>query len=622
MNLLTELKRRNVIRMAGLYLVGAWLLVQVASTVLPAFDVPAWALRALIILLAIGFVPALVIAWVFELTPQGLKRDEDVKPQESIAPQTARRMDRLLLVVSLLALGYFAFDKFVLAPHRQVALVTQDTETATAETVAAKPKADAHSIAVLPFTDLSPGHDRDYFSDGIAEELLNALAQVKDLKVAGRTSSFYYKGRNEDLRSIGKALGVANVLEGSVRTQGDKVRITAQLIRSEDGFHLWSESYDGDLKDVFAVQERIARAITDQLQIVLAGKQAERLVNAGTENPEAYALYLQATGAFNRRDGTRFPDAIAQLTEAIRLDPNFARAYSRLAAIHAVAPIYTSTATIAASFEAADKQLNVAMKLDTRLAEPYAVLGYVRTEQRRQVEAGLAFRRALELDPDDVTANFWHGIALLRAGYTKQGIAALDHVLVIDPLLPNGLNWRGVQYAYAGDLVNAERLSRRAQDVGLLAAGWGLSIVAEARGQRPEATKQLASFLGNIMPGFPPSDSEILARGIYGDPSARADAVALINRYLASKPASLNSGMIFALFRLGESARALTLAPERLTGNDGVYLTLLWSPNGREARATPEFQTFIHRFDFVDLWDKYGPPDICHKTDKGEYACK
>src|SRR6188474_2119382 len=196
MGLIAELRRRNVIRMAGLYLVGAWLATQVAGTLLPIFHTPEWVLQTLVSLLAIGFLPALVFAWVFELTPEGIKRDAEVRPEESIAPQTARRMDRMIIAVLCVALVYFAVDKFVLAPARlgSQAQAAPAKPAAPAAAAAVNPK----SIAVLAFTDLSPEHDQGYFSDGMAEEILNALAHVKDLKVAGRTSSFYYKGRNED----------------------------------------------------------------------------------------------------------------------------------------------------------------------------------------------------------------------------------------------------------------------------------------------------------------------------------------------------------------------------------------------------------------------------------------
>ena len=217
----TELRRRNVIRMAGLYLVGAWLLTQVTSTVLPAFDVPGWVLRGLIIMLALGFIPTLIFSWVFELTSQGLKRDAEVKPEDAIAPQTARRMDRLIIAVLVLALTYFGFDKFVLAPQRETAQIAQAVHsTAQSSAARASPgplvtKATPISVAVLAFDDLSPAHDQGYFSDGMAEEILNALARIKALKVLGRSSSFQFKGKNASLEQIGAQLGVAHLLEGS-----------------------------------------------------------------------------------------------------------------------------------------------------------------------------------------------------------------------------------------------------------------------------------------------------------------------------------------------------------------------------------------------------------------------
>ena len=613
MNLIAELKRRKVFKVGAAYLVVAWIAVQAASIAFPAFDAPPWVLRVFILVVLLGFPLAVVMAWVFDITPDGVKLDANASG--------GKRVYAAATVLMVLALGWYFYGQ----PSFRKGDVAMPARAASANAAAPslQPAATipAKSIAVLAFTDLSPGHDQGYFSDGMAEEILNALAKVKDLKVAGRTSSFSFKGKNEDLREIGKALGVANVLEGSVRKQGDKVRITAQLIHATDDFHLWSESYDGDLSDVFALQERIARAITDQLQVALQGDQRTRLVPVATKNPEAYALYLQATGTFNRRDSKHMADAIAQLAEAIRLDPEFARAYSRLAALHAVAPIYTAAA-VTPSFEAAEREWRAAMKLDPELAEPYAVLGYVRAEQRRYLEAEQAFRRGLELDSDDVTTNFWHAIFLLRVGYTKQGDAALDRVLGIEPLLPNGLSWRGVEYAYAGDQANAERLSRRAEDVGLPSAGWGLSAVADARGQKTEATKYMAAMLRFIAPEFPPGDPEILAQGAYGDAPARAQAIALIDQYLIRNPASLNSVVPYALIHLGEPVRALTLARGQPTGNDGVWMTLLWSPYGRAARATPEFKVVIHRFGLVELWDKYGAPDLCKKNTSADYVCE
>ncbi|MEY2530181.1 MAG: hypothetical protein QOI96_266, partial [Verrucomicrobiota bacterium] len=266
-NFFNELKRRNVVRMAGLYLVGAWLLVQVAGTVLPMFGAPDWLPRSIVILLAIGFVPALIFSWVFEMTPQGLKRDEDVPPEESIAPQTARRMNRMIIAVLAIALGYFVFDKFVLTPRRDAALVAATKKSMAAPpSLESKPAVSAKSVAVLAFANLSDDKGSEYFSDGISEELLTVLQKIPGLHVAARTSAFSFKGKNATAQEIGQKLGVAHLVEGSVRKAGDVVRIAARLTQANTGEEQWSENYTRNLKDVFAVQTELAQTIVEQLR--------------------------------------------------------------------------------------------------------------------------------------------------------------------------------------------------------------------------------------------------------------------------------------------------------------------------------------------------------------------
>jgi TolB-like protein len=394
MKFLAELKRRNVIRMAGLYLVGAWLIVQVAGTILPMFGAPDWVARTVVILLAIGFIPALVISWVFELTPEGLKREDEIEPGASIKPDTARRMDRMLIGVLVVALGYFAVDKFVLAPGQQVASPTSVVPAAgAAERKAGAPnsaalasaQADAKSIAVLAFANMSSDKDNEYFSDGVAEEILNALADIDALKVAGRTSSFYFKDRNESLATIGSTLGVAHVLEGSVRKQGERLRISAKLLRVSDGVELWADTFDGTDADIFALQERIAQQVTSELKVALNVGQRSRLVDSGTANPEAYALYLQATDIFNRRDRKRFLDAIAALQEAVERDPNYARAYARLASMHVVLASYTD-ADLDQTQTQVMRYATEALALDADSAEAWAARGAsLRKSPRMQV---------------------------------------------------------------------------------------------------------------------------------------------------------------------------------------------------------------------------------------------
>src|SRR5450432_3609930 len=255
-----ELKRRNVVRMAGLYLVGAWLLVQVAGTVLPMFGAPEWLPHSIVILLAISFVPALIFSWVFELTPEGLKRDDEVSPEQSIAPQTGRRMDRMIIAVLVLALGYFAFDKFVLSPRREAALVAKSTKAQPAVSPNDS-KTNAKSIAVLPFENLSSDKENAYFAEGMQDEILTRLAKIGALKVISRSSTRQYESKPGNLREIAQQLGVANILEGSVQKAGTAVHVNVQLIKAVTDDHLWAESYDRTLENIFGVEGEIAQTV-------------------------------------------------------------------------------------------------------------------------------------------------------------------------------------------------------------------------------------------------------------------------------------------------------------------------------------------------------------------------
>src|SRR6478735_3404050 len=309
--LFAELKRRKVVKVGAVYLVAAWLAVQAASIGFPAFDAPPWALRVFILVLLLGFPIVVVLTWVLDVTPEGVR----VEPS-SVGN---KRVIGVAIALAVLGVAWYFYGQPSVRPGQSVV----DAATAKPASPAAVPTVDDKSIAVLAFTDLSPKHDQDYFSDGMSEEILNALAQIRDLRVAGRTSSFYYKGRNVDLRTIGKALGVAHVLEGSVRTQGNKVRITAQLIRTTDGIHLWSKNFDGELDDVFKLQDQVARAIVDELKPMLVGDQKTQLVAQATNDPEAYRLYLQASELLNKRDYSRAKDVIGWLEEALERDPRF-----------------------------------------------------------------------------------------------------------------------------------------------------------------------------------------------------------------------------------------------------------------------------------------------------------
>jgi len=482
--------------------------------------------------------------------------------------------------------------------------------------------ADNRSIAVLPFVNMSSDQEQEYFSDGISEEILNALAKVDGLKVAGRTSSFFFKDKNENLTTIGKTLGVAHVLEGSVRKQGEKVRITAQLIRAKDGFHLWSETYDGDLKDVFALQENIARAITDKLQVILQGDQKIGLVKAGTTNTEAYSLYLQATAIFNRREGARFAEAIEMLKKALTLDPGYSRAHSRLAALYSVNSNYVGGLAFSKALPLIERHARLATEIDPSLAEPFAALGSAWGERRKFLQSEEAFSRALKLDPNDVTANFWQATQLIRTGYMREGTAALDRTLALDPLLPNALLWRARIHVFDGELEKGERMLRLAAEGGHAFVGIGQNKLDIARGDRAAAINSLTQGLaGYFTSAFPAESAALFAKACYGDVEARKQTLALMDAYLAGKPDYIAGVVPYVLMRSGDVGRGLRLAQDKPTSNDSMVLSEMFRRNS-EVRGAPEFPEFARRSGLAAFWDAKGPPDHCRKNDKGDYTCE
>ncbi len=435
MGLLAELKRRNVIRMAGLYGVGAWLIVQVSGTLLPVFDAPAWVMKTLVGLLAVGFVPTMIFSWVFELTPHGLRRDAEVNAQESIAPQTAHRIDRAIIVVLVLALGYFGFDKFVLAPRREAAMLASARQDSGSKSTAA---ISDTSIAVLPLTNESGDRNQQYFSDGLSENLIVALSQFSGLKVIGRNSSFQFRDSKDDSRTIGVKLGVATLLEGSVQRSGDEVRISAELIRAADGSTIWTQSYDRPYKDLFALQDEITKAVATALKTKLltnttAATQTDRPPSG---NLDAYSAYLQGRSHEARNTEAELRQAMAQYATATRLDPRYALAWAASA---------RSGGWLAGEFlsgEDAKKismQSRVAAETALRLEPNLAAAHDARGELLSSMEfdwtgAEAEYRRALQLAPNTNEAMESLGILLAARGQPEQAIALTRQALATDPM--------------------------------------------------------------------------------------------------------------------------------------------------------------------------------------------
>jgi TolB-like protein/Tfp pilus assembly protein PilF len=434
---LSELKRRNVIRMAGLYLVGAWLLTQVAATLLPVFEAPGWVMKTIVGILAVGFIPALIFAWVFELTPEGLKRDSEIPEAQSIAPLTAQRMNRLIVALLVLAVVYFGFDKFVLAPKREAASVAIALKAEKTKADSVKNVIADKSIAVLPFVNMSTDPEQEFFSDGLSEEILNLLAQMGDLKVIGRTSSFAFKGKNEDMRSIGKTLGVAYLLEGSVRKAGNDLRITAQLIKAEDGSHLWSQSYDRKLENVFAIQSEIAGSIAEAMKIKLLASQQGSAATQATTSLPAYELFLKARGLIHGRTRSGMESARELLDQALKLDPNYAQALAAQAqTLYFLNNSGSGYGDIPPEQAATMAQplLDRALALDPKLAEAHAVQSLIFNQKRDFPRAEAALASALALNPNLPDALHWQAQQLGASGYLREQLAVRQRLDAIDPL--------------------------------------------------------------------------------------------------------------------------------------------------------------------------------------------
>ena len=428
-NFFAELKRRNVVRAAGLYLVGAWLLTQVASTVLPMFGASEWLPRTIVSLLAIGFIPALIFSWVFELTPQGLKRDEDVRPEESIAPQTARRMDRMIIAVLLLALGYFVFDKFVLTPRRQAVQSHGSSLPNESDSLA-----NSKSIAVLPFENLSSDKENAYFADGIQDEILTRLAKIAALKVISRTSTQKYKSAPENLREVGKQLGVANLLEGSVQKSGNAVHVSVQLISVATDEHLWAESYNRKLDDVFGVEGEVATAIADQLNARLSLSEQKAVTAKPTQNTAAYDAYLRGVAFQGRVDDliTNWSKSAEAFAEAVRLDPEFAVGWAQLCRQESL--VYNSVNHSPDRQAAARKALDNAMKLGPELVETKIARGWYQCYVEADYDAAKAsFEEVRRQYPNNSSVSEALAVVLRRQGHWEESRRLFDQTIELDP---------------------------------------------------------------------------------------------------------------------------------------------------------------------------------------------
>ena len=449
--LFDELKRRNVFRVVIAYLVASWLVIQVADIVLDAILAPAWVMQVFLLVVALGFPCVLIISWAYELTPEGLKRESEVDRTQSITPDTGRKLN-------LITIGLLIAVLVVVGAERT--LLPKNAAEVPAE-FAAEADTDK-SIAVLAFEDLSADGDQAYFAEGLSEELLNVLAKVPDLKVAGRTSSFAFKGQNKDLREIGELLNVAHILEGSIRKSGNRIRVTAQLIKASDGFHLFSETYDRELSDIFALQDEIAASIATAMLSEIIGTESVASV-ARTDN-ETYELYLLARQRINTRDPGEMNEAIAMLDRALEIDPIYAPALTQKAlVILLMSDALGSYGEIprAEAMPVSTKLIEQALALDNGLAEAHAVKGLLLYNEYRYEEAVDELTLSLRLNPTMSDAANWLSSTLGFIGQAAESRAVVEEVVKRDPTFGPAFSNLVLDYARTSETDKADALIDR-----------------------------------------------------------------------------------------------------------------------------------------------------------------
>ena len=468
-----ELKRRNVYKVAVAYAVVGWLIAQIATQIFPFLEIPNWVVRLIIVLIAIGFPIALVIAWAFEATPEGIKRTEIADTMPAVAGQKKHAWIYVVIVGAAISVALFFLGRYT-AQSRE-----GGRPPATAGSLPQK------SIAVLPFDNLSRDPDNAFFAEGVQDEILTRLAKVADLKVIARTSTQKFKSAPADLRDVAKQLDVTNILEGSVQKVNDQVRVNVQLINALTNAHLWAEIYDRKLSDIFAVQSDIAKTVADTLQAKLTGAEKQMMAAAATTDTTAYELYHKGRSLWEKRSGDNIPKATAFFEQAIARDPNYALAYAGLAQAYILVPFYTGADRFDAYLKAKDAALK-ALRLDSNLAEAHAALGKVLFFSEIDLAGAMReYKRAIELAPNDATAHHWFGNDTLAAlGQFEEAIAEGKRSVELDPLSIVINVDLGETFYYARRYDEAARQMRKALEIDPTSfyAHYNLGIVLQLKG--------------------------------------------------------------------------------------------------------------------------------------------
>jgi len=572
---------------AATYAVVVWLLIQAASILLPTFEAPAWVMKAFVVLLAFGFVISVMISWAFEATPEGLKRTKDVSPEMSLPSWSARKFAAFIISLALIAAGLFAFQflRPVGTSRRDVGQIEEGRPGSASLSISQK------SIAVLPLLNESGDPKDEYFSDGLSEELIAALAQIRELKVIGRSSSFRFKDRKEESKTIGEKLGVSTLLEGTVRKQGERVRIVAELINAADGIELWTRTFDRELKDIFAVQQEIAAAVASSLKMTLLGANQRPSTDSATQNIEAHNAYLLGHYHFQRRNIEDYRKAVSHFDEAIRLDPQYALAYAeRSEAWTLIGDLSGESKT---AWPRAQSDAEHAVAIAPTLAEAHGALGWVRFFVEWKFAEGLEeLRRAKELSPANPTANDLLGRVLPYLGKLDEAEAQARQAVELDPLGFTQNNLARILW-FKGKNDEADKVARRVAELQPTAASsrrWQV-LIAVQRGDGETALREAQSEPDEGYRRF----LIALAHYVRGDRNAADAALSELIQY-GRDTLAYQIAEVYAV--RGDTDKAFEWLQISYDNHDTGTLAILVDPLLHGLRDDPRYKALVAKMNF------------------------
>src|ERR1700736_191975 len=587
-NFFAELNRRNVYRVAVAYAVVAWLLIQAASIFLPAFDAPPWVMKIFIIVIIFGFPVALIFSWAFEITPEGIKLESEIAPNKSIARRTGRKIVAMTMALAVVAAGLFVYQ---LVRSKNTVTPRQDASAARTEPATVSNK----SVAVLPFDNLSRDPDNAYFCEGVQDEILTRLAKVADLKVISRTSTQHFKSTPDNLPAIAKQLGVAHILEGSVQKSSDQVRVNVQLINAMTDAHLWADTYDRKLTDIFSVESEIAKTIAETLQAKITGSEKNSIAKAPTATTEAYELYLKGRFFWNKRTGGDLRKSIEYLKQAVARDPNYALAYAALADSYGLLRFYGG-ASPAESIVPATAAAKKALELDDSLAEPHASLGLIATEEL-EVHRGVSeLERAVQLNPNYATAHHWLSLAFTALGQSDRSIKELKRAVELDPLSMVINADLSIGYIYARRYDEAEAQARKTLEIdpGSFLAHYYLGMALQLKGRLKEA---IPEFQKAVDVNHDPYSTSMLIQGYArnGQTDEARKLLAQLNE-MAKSAEVPEYAFALAYTSLGDKDRTIAALEHAFAGGNNSYLFLLpGDPLLDDLRGDPRFEALVQK---------------------------